>query len=228
MQILFPQTHCPVCGKPIGEKLICDDCLDKLFNAKRCPRCGCFLHNTSLYCETCATMKNIYFDKAVCAFPYEGVFRKNILQLKFKGKTYYKRPFAEIILELLPYAYADIKFDLIVPVPVPPQRLRQRGYNQVALYAKPVAEFLGIPFCPEALFTLKENPSLVGQKRKERMKTVKNTFAADTDIVKDKTVLLFDDVFTTGATANACAKALKKAGAKAVYVITLAGHYSLN
>jgi len=228
LQLFFPQTHCAACGDALCEHLICADCLSRMEKLRRCPRCGSFLHKTSLYCETCSFIKKPYFDRVVSALPYEGALKMNIRRMKYGKKTYYRRPFAELLCELLAQEYADISFDLLLPVPVSEDKLKSRGYNQVDLFAKPAAQMLGLPYNSDALFLIKDIPSLVGKTRRERFELANNAFGADKEQVEGKTVLLIDDVFTTGATSQSCSKALKKAGAKAVYVATLAGHFTIN
>lgn len=169
-----------------------------------------------------------YFERVVSALPYDDVLKKSIRRMKYGGKTYYKRPFAELICELLAQEYTDIRFDLVLPVPVAVDKLKSRGYNQVDIFARPVAQMLELAYSDDALFLIKDIPSLVGKTRRERFELTNNAFGADKEQVEGKTILLIDDVFTTGATSQSCSKALKKAGAKAVYVATLAGHYTIN
>jgi ComF family protein len=112
--------------------------------------------------------------------------------------------------------------DLIVPVPLSRQRARQRGYNQSTFLAFPLALSMAIPFRPAALSRVRETTAQVGLSSHQRLKNVENAFAADEALVSNKIVLVVDDVTTTGATINACANALKKAGATKVYGLTLA------
>lgn len=227
-RLIFPRIFCPVCGERLTEGEICDKCMASLPKYRRCEGCGSFLHPTSYYCNTCSKMDKLCFKRNISAFPYEGEFCRSIVRLKYKDKKYLRYAFSQILAEQIRSEYADIAFELALPVPTPPLRLKQRGYNQVELYARLTAEELHIPFSDSALYTIRENPSLVGKKRTERLQAVKGAFAADEAQVKGKTVLLFDDVFTSGATLNACSKALKMAGAAEVYGAVLAGHWTLN
>lgn len=111
---------------------------------------------------------------------------------------------------------------VIIPVPLGKKRLKQRGYNQVGLVARPLAYQLGLRYEPDALRKTRETRSQVGLTVAERGKNVKDAYQADPEIMKDKSVLAMDDVATTGSTISACTSALLTAGAQEVYVLTIA------
>ncbi|MBN1451377.1 MAG: ComF family protein [Anaerolineales bacterium] len=110
----------------------------------------------------------------------------------------------------------------IVPIPLGKRRLKERGYNQVAMVAKPLSLRLGIEYRPAALIRARETRSQVGLSATERKQNVLNVFQADKNKIGGRTVLLMDDVSTTGATLSSAAEALYAAGAKEVYAITIA------
>jgi competence protein ComFC len=121
--------------------------------------------------------------------------------------------------------------DLLIPVPLGRKRLRERGYNQVALVAQPLAYRTGMRYLPQALWKARETRSQVGLNISQRQKNVTNAYQADTRRVAGKSILLMDDVSTTGATISACTEALLAAGAREVYGITIAralSHHDLN
>lgn len=121
--------------------------------------------------------------------------------------------------------------DLIVPVPLGRKRLQERGYNQVALVARPLAYELGLDYAPHALRKVRDTRSQVGLGISERRVNVSEAYQADPSVVKRKSILLIDDVATTGSTISACAEALLSAGAQAVCAITIAralSHHDLN
>ncbi|MCH7662680.1 MAG: ComF family protein [Chloroflexi bacterium] len=111
--------------------------------------------------------------------------------------------------------------DILIPVPLGKKRLKERGYNQAGALARPLAWFLGLPYRPNALRRTRETVSQVGLSKIEREKNVLGAFQARSDLVTEKNVLLVDDVWTTGATINACAQALKKGNANKVFAVTL-------
>jgi len=115
--------------------------------------------------------------------------------------------------------------DMIIPVPLHPRRLKERGFNQSQLLGRVLAEELNIPCDPFALIRTKDTDPQVGLSEKERRKNVRGAFEIDQRrefLVRGKTLLLVDDVMTTGATVEECARTLKSAGAEKVYVLTMA------
>jgi ComF family protein len=128
-----------------------------------------------------------------------------------------------IALQMVDFIKAlDWKIDLLTPAPLGKMRLQERGYNQVGIVARPLAYELEVEFKPEALTKIRETRSQVGLTISQRRENVSQAYQADPSIVKRKSVLLMDDVATTGSTIQACAQALISAGAEAVYVVTIA------
>ena len=112
--------------------------------------------------------------------------------------------------------------DVLIPVPLGKKRLKERGYNQVGLVARPLAYQLGLPYKPDALVKSRDTRSQVGLSISQRNQNVRDAYQADSQIVKGKSVLNMDDVATTGSTISACTTALLSAGAQQVYVLTIA------
>lgn len=123
------------------------------------------------------------------------------------------------------------KIELMIPIPLGKQRLKERGYNQVALVAQPLAYHLGLIYAPEALRKSRDTRSQVGLNISQRRENIENAYQADRSMVSGRSVLLMDDVSTTGSTISASTDALLKAGARDVYAITIAralAHHGLN
>ena len=112
--------------------------------------------------------------------------------------------------------------DILLPVPLGKNRLKERGYNQVALVARPLAYEIALAYKPEAVWKARETRSQVGLTISQRRENVDGAYQADVRAVSDKSVILMDDVATTGSTIVACTAALLSAGAKEVYAITIA------
>ena len=112
--------------------------------------------------------------------------------------------------------------DIFIPVPLGKNRLKERGYNQVALVARPLAYEIGIEYSPRALWKARETRSQVGLSISKRRENVRNAYQANPKVVKRKSVILMDDVATTGSTILSCTDALLSAGAREVYAITIA------
>lgn len=121
--------------------------------------------------------------------------------------------------------------DMMVPVPLGKSRLKERGYNQVALVAQPLAYYANLLYGSEALWKSRDTRSQVGLNISQRRENVQHAYKADPAIVKHKSILLMDDVATTGSTIASCTEALLSAEARDVYAITIAralSHHSLN
>ena len=121
--------------------------------------------------------------------------------------------------------------DMLLPIPLGKKRLQERGYNQVALVAEPLAYHVGLAYLPKALWKRKDTRSQVGLKHSQRRENVQNAYQADPEAVRRKSILIMDDVATTGSTISSSTEALLAAGAREVYAITIAralSHHDLN
>jgi ComF family protein len=121
--------------------------------------------------------------------------------------------------------------EILMPVPLGKNRLKERGYNQVGLVARPLAYRLRLKYEPNALWKVRETRSQVGLTVSQRRENVQNAYQADSKIGNRKSILLMDDVATTGSTIFACTEALLSAGAQEIYVLTIAralSHHSLD
>ncbi len=123
------------------------------------------------------------------------------------------------------------QIDMVIPAPLGKKRLQERGYNQVDLVARPLAHELGLEYAPQAMRKTRETRSQVGLNISQRSENVRNVYQADPARVKQKSVLLMDDVSTTGSTISSGTEALLSAGAENVYALTIAralSHHDLN
>lgn len=121
--------------------------------------------------------------------------------------------------------------DMVIPIPLGKKRLEDRGYNQVALVAEPLAYEVGWAYSSKALWKARETRSQVGLNISQRKQNVDNAYQANPEMVSRKSILLMDDVSTTGSTVSSSTKALLEAGARDVYVLTIAralSHHDLN
>jgi ComF family protein len=156
------------------------------------------------------------YTKANCFGPYTGALRTAIHLLKFRSVKRLARPLGELLAELvLPPA------ELVVPVPLSLGSLRERGFNQTLLIARPLAKRRRLPLERGLLFKKKETPPQSSLSRSARLRNLRGTFAVK-EALDGERILLVDDVITTGATASECARALLRAGASEVCVAALA------
>lgn len=214
---IFP-PECVGCGRE--GTLLCSDCRHTLVYASQntCIYCGAELAERGI-CSRCAQIPHAITELRYIA-GYQGVLREAIHRLKYEGDLGIALELAEMMALIV--AAIDWKPDLVMPVPLSEKRKSQRGYNQAAMLAFPLSLKLGLPLNSRDLVRIHETRSQVFLSFNERQENVQGAFLADPKAVKDKTILLVDDVFTTGATINAAAEALVKAGSRQVYAITAA------
>ncbi len=226
LNALFPLT-CPACEmeNQSFEKGFCPDCFKKINFIKEplCNICGApfnYETNSLMVCEKCIKNRP-YFDKARAVFLYDNFSKQMILNFKHGDATYNAKFFAKIMFNSYKKLIKDC--DVIIPVPLHKARLLKRKYNQAGLISKHLAKLSNKVFLPLALNRKKNTLSQGHFDENERLKNIENAFEIknNKDII-DKNIALIDDVFTTGATVNECAKILIENGAKSVFVITLA------
>ena len=168
--------------------------------------------------HSCSRSK--FIDQAYVWGLHAGPLRKALHSFKYKRDL----GLADTFASLLEGIAADLSepIDLVVPVPLGPKRERERGYNQAALLAAALCGRSGLPYSRSSVRRIRETRTQVGLSVGQRRENVRGAFGARPDLVSGKSVLLVDDVLTTGATLNACAEALKQAGAVRVIGLTLA------
>ena len=216
---------CASCGEP-GYRL-CPDCYEKIrfLRGKKCQICGRILNQTATLCNTCQIEPPPFNGFRSLAF-YEGVIRDCVHALKYENNQSLGDFFSYRLASLI--NKENWQLDMVTPVPLSAQRFRERGYNQSSLLAKPLAARLKTKFNPFAIRRIRHTPSQVGLSLEERRQNVIGAFQAENALICGKSVLLVDDVMTTGATMIACAQAVRNAGAKTVYCATLARHLPRN
>lgn len=204
---------CAGCGEP-GYRL-CQSCKDEIRFFSDIEKGG----NESFLVTSQTQLLNCTDIRFVAV--YEGVIRECIHALKYENNQALGEMFSEWLVDLVRDFQWQI--DMVIPVPLSTQRVQQRGYNQSALIAKPVALKLEVIYAPFGLKRIRNTPSQVGLSAQERHTNVEGAFQANPKVVEGKHVLLVDDVSTTGATIGACAAALKVAKSTDVYCLTVAG-----
>jgi len=222
----FLPRMCLFCGVPVGETAVvavCPECEARIawVASPLCTCCGRVFESrdgTDRVCGDCQTDPPP-FARARAATLYDGPVTQAITRFKFSRQMallpvmqhWLQRPHC---LELVAAA------DLLAPVPLHPKRIKHRGFNQSLLLAQ---AFFGAAVAREALTRTRHTAPQVGLNPKERQDNVKGAFAvADPVRVKGQSVLLIDDLYTTGATVKECARVLRKAGARRVEVLTVA------
>lgn len=214
--LLFPPS-CPACGRAIGKNEIfcpaCSKTIERPDREKLCPRCG---KEKCLCGELDPAFSHVY-----PATFYLGSIVTAIHNLKFNHQPGHAKTLAPLLLTTLRQYCPQNEHDLLAAAPISKKRLRKRGYNQAALLAKELSHLCEIPFAPDALIKTRETKAQHDLSAKDRRTNLADSFQAS-PIVAGKRVLLIDDVFTTGSTANEAAKTLLVAGAEKVDVLVLA------
>ena len=232
VSVFFP-AGCRICGGLLTRASrvpICEECLASFAAPpeKSCEICGQALAwmkltmEEPLVCQVCQ-QKTYAFERARSYGIYDGPLVKAILLLKWERIDPLGAWFAERLAEMVVRAGEAMAADVVVPVPLHRDRERQRGYNQAGLISKPLARKLGLPHRAVLLMRTRPRPDKQVLSFKERWESVRGAFATRPGSqVDNKRVLLVDDVMTTGATLDACARALLESGAKSVLGLTVA------
>jgi competence protein ComFC len=211
----------PFCGgcQKFGERW-CDACQQQVFKLEDavCPKCGSYEPHGHL-CQDCQDNPPPY--RAARSWGrFAGTLRAAIHRLKYKHDLGLAEALSKHLIEL--FVSSGWPVDLITAVPLSLKRQAERGYNQSNLLARPVALASGIPFQPNAIGRARHTISQVGLSAQERRENVRGAFLAQQSLVNGRSVLIVDDVATTGSTIQACSLALLDAGAREVYGLTLA------
>ncbi len=218
-QFFFPPL-CFTCDNLKENEFFCKDCFELILRARIhppfCKKCG-----RNLKRHRCKTRLR-YIDEVYAIFNYTDKIKDLIETYKFKRYTRLSEFFAPFVMEHIEKFIPE--FDVIIPVPLHPSRKRERGFNQIELILDKVCERMEINYRKDILIRIKPTKSQAKIKDdKKRKDNVKNAFIViKKDDIKNRKVLIVDDVFTTGSTLEECAKAVKEKGALEVYALCIA------
>ena len=227
--IVFP-SQCISCAailQPITEKVFCSACREKIkfLTGSICPICGIMFFDSpsaSHLCGNCLEKKP-YFSYARAVASYETIILNAIHQFKYSRDLSIGILLASLMAD---FSFPDLDFrdySLIIPVPLHIKKLRKRGFNQSIILADSIGKKWQIPVNFSLLKRCKFTLTQTGLNKKERQRNIKGAFEVrDKEKIAGRNIILIDDVYTTGATLNECAKKLIKAGAQKVAVLTLA------
>lgn len=215
---VFPK-RCAYCGKPVAsDRPSCKSCEAQLPRIKGdiCPLCG-------REEEYCSCRGATYYNGMAAPFYYEGCVRRGMHIFKFRRNPKSAQTFGEEAAKAVIKRFADKKFDMIISVPLTDKRLKERGYDQCALIAKEISDRTEIPFIPDVIKKIYETDKQHGLSYYLRKGNLTGVFDIESrETVANKTVLLCDDISTSGETMDECAKMLWLCGAKEVYCIAVA------
>jgi len=236
IDLVYP-PRCLFCGCFLKEErtringrdlLLCPDCLRHLEPAGSplCPICGRpFPPRTApndRVCEECLRSRPFY-EETRGAYLYEGILAEAIHRFKFKGKTHLTEILGPLLGTFTAKCFKDLDAPLVIPVPLHPKRLRERGFNQSLYLARYVAEAISGDLDPFSLRRTRHTPPQIRLQAQARLKNLRGAFkVVNQGAVRGRTVVLVDDVSTTTATLNECARALRRARARKIFGAVLA------
>lgn len=227
--IIYP-PNCLLCKEKMHSLavngLICRGCVEKIRpnTPPFCPICGRFMPaGAESACASCNNTR-FYFDRAMSACIYEAAAKEIIHRFKYSHKLKLGGVLSGLMINFIEeYRLPLSQCDYIIPIPLSPARLREREFNQSRILAQAVSRRFNISLLTDTLVRIRHTKPQADLHREMRFKNIKGAFGlrgkAD---IKDKTILLIDDILTTGSTVSEAAHTLKAARAKAVFVLTAA------
>ncbi len=229
IEYLFP-PRCPLCDgvRPIGEPVCHPTCRSKVFSVGEytCMKCGKPVADEGReYCYDCEVKKHS-FTTGVSTFVYEDTMQKSMLRFKYHGRVEYADWYVAELWKKNATRLKAFGADWIVPVPVHKVRYRKRGYNQAAVLAKKLGEYMDVPVAEHLLKRGKRTTAQKQLNDRERLRNLLDAFELSKSVIKKmrttpKRVILIDDIYTTGSTLEACTRVLRKAGVTDVCVATI-------
>ena len=220
--LLFPR-RCTICDVVIAsQEGICGSCRKKVHSLRgdTCMKCGKKIKENNAYCYDCMR-RDHYFERNFSVFEYP-VIRESLYRFKYRGRAEYAAYYARKACELHGKRIMELHADAIVPVPIHKSRFRKRGYNQAKELARELSALTGIPVCNDLIKRVKSTKALKTMDVRERQNNLKKAFLIIQNDVKLKTIIVVDDIYTTGSTLDAIAKVCKAAGIEYVYSLTVA------
>lgn len=230
LESLYPR-RCPVCDEivALGETLICTGCLKQIswVTGPACKACGREVsQERTEYCPDCMRRRHS-FDRGMSLCNYNQITSRSMARIKYQGRREYLDFYGTAIAEQLGKGLAAFGAEWLVPVPIHPARERTRGFNQAQVLAERISSEMErlykvkIPVENDLLYRRKKTLPQKDLNPEARLKNLEEAFEAGEISGDIRRVILVDDIYTTGSTADACAKVLKRAGVKEVLVVTI-------
>lgn len=222
---LFFPCRCPVCDEPVKpwNALICKECgkIPAYIEPPFCMKCGKHLNREEKeYCADCAACAH-FFDRGRALFAYRSV-SSSIARFKYAGRQEYAAFYAVCMAERLGEFIRECGAQALIPVPLHKSRQRSRGYNQAQVLAGKLSDLTGIPVLADWIVRARKTAPMKDLSAQERQNNLKRAFKIRRNDVKLSTVIIIDDIYTTGSTMDAMCRELKKAGVEHIYFLALA------
>ena len=235
VNLVYP-SKCSFCGKLISFQKsginICSECMDKIkfcASRKRCKVCGTPLGNPRYrFCQSCfrKAKSNIctYYNGITAAVEYDRNSKRGILNLKHARSLSSVNTFSNLITAMVKNDFGGVNFDYITAIPPRRQRMKEIGFDQSGALAKKTAKLLSVKYYPNLFKRIRQTSKQTDLSSFETQQNLNGAFGlkGNSDNIQGKTIQVIDDVTTTGATFNECARVLKLSGAKAVYCAAIA------
>lgn len=226
---IYPR-RCPVCMEILQDQKrgICPHCGKKLriIQQPYCYKCGKVLASAETeYCDDCRKLRPA-FDRGFSIVEYNKYSAPSIMAIKYKNKRIFLEFYSQLGKELYEEQLKRLHIEAIVPVPLAKKKKRKRGYNQAEVFGREISRWLLVPVKGNLLIRNKETTPLKELNPLERRRALLKVFGWNARAYEgERRVLLVDDIYTSGATAHACARILKANGIEKVYVLTIAIGY---
>lgn len=223
VRLLFP-LRCPFCDGIVAsfEEKVCEKCagMQRLLTPPYCMKCGKKLQSEGELCADCGK-KNHVFVRGRALYEYESA-AGGLYRLKYGGRQEYADFLGEEMAFYLGGFIREIQPDALIPIPLHRRRKRRRGYNQAALLARALGRYLEIPVAEDYLIRVKNTMPMKYLNPKERQNNLKRAFNIVENDVKLKTVIIVDDIYTTGSTVDEAARTLAACGVERIYFVAVA------
>ncbi|MCR5398632.1 MAG: ComF family protein [Lachnospiraceae bacterium] len=220
---VFPR-RCAVCDEVIeGGRLVCDRCAATIrpIRGDTCIKCGKPLKDSErLHCYDCSR-KIHYYDRGYAVFEYADI-KQSLYRFKYAGRAEYAGFYATMTSEYIGDVLKKLGAEALIPVPIHRTRLAKRGYNQAKEYAKELSKHLDIPVYSKLIIRKKATVPLKKLAENERKNNLKKAFIIASNVVKLKSIIIVDDIYTTGATIDEVARLFKEAGVEHIFFVTVA------
>ncbi len=222
LDMLYPKK-CPLCHEALKDRnqLLCEKCAEKIrpFSGALCMKCGKPVKMEEEYCPVCRTDRH-YFTEGRSIFPYGEAWRQSLVRFKYYGCREYGDFYAKAMSVYGKKYLERWKPQLIVPVPLHSAKKRMRGFNQAAYLAEKLSCYTGIPWTDSLVLKIRNTRSQKKLDAVHRRNNLRNAYEVTKEL-DDISILVVDDVYTTGSTMDAMAMCLTDAGAQAVYFLTV-------
>ena len=228
LEMIFPR-RCTICDKVLmlGQRKICTECKERIqyLGENTCLKCGKQVKEEEDYCYDCR-VKEHYFRQGAALFPYEYI-RTSLYRFKYGGRQEYAEFYGRQMAVQMEEKRKLWKPQALIPVPLNKKKMKKRGYNQAELIARELSSCWNIPVVTDLVVRSKNTKPMKGIAGTERQNNLKKAFKLGANDVKLNTIIIVDDIYTTGSTIDAVAKVCLEAGISNIFFVTVSIGYGM-